>query len=125
MAALSVYDFFKHYAGEETKIKWPNDLYWRDRKAGGILIDNHIKGNKWQYSVIGMGININQTFFPAELQRPVSLKQITGQHHDPIELARELCACLDKRFTQLQEGKMGIQLAEYNSHLYKKTNQWT
>ena len=40
--ALAAHDFFAHYAGEETFIKWPNDIYWRDRKAGGILIESII-----------------------------------------------------------------------------------
>jgi len=120
MTSLAVFDFFSAYAGEETKIKWPNDLYWRDRKTGGILIDNHIQGNKWQYAVIGMGININQTHFAPDLQRAVSLKQITGKNYNPVLLAKELCKKLDKRFNELKSGHASQQLAEYNLHLYKK-----
>ncbi len=120
MASLAVYDFFSSYAGEETKIKWPNDLFWRDRKTGGILIDNHIKGTKWQYSVIGIGININQTKFSPLIQQAVSLKQITGKKYNPVELAKELCQHLDKRFEALKNGAHAQQLAEYNLHLYKK-----
>ena len=44
--ALSVCEFFRHYTGEATTIKWPNDLYWYDRKAGGILIENIIGKRK-------------------------------------------------------------------------------
>ncbi len=120
MASLAVYDFFSSYAGEETKIKWPNDLFWRDRKTGGILIDNLIKGTKWQYSVIGIGININQTKFSPLIQQAVSLKQITGKKYNPVELAKELCQHLDKRFEALKNGAHAQQLAEYNLHLYKK-----
>jgi BirA family biotin operon repressor/biotin-[acetyl-CoA-carboxylase] ligase len=120
MTALACYDFFSQYAGDETRIKWPNDLYWRDRKAGGILIENHIKGSIWQYSVLGMGININQTVFDSQLNNPVSLKQITGKNFDPVELAKELCGCLEKRFQALQNGGMNQQLANYNALLYKK-----
>lgn len=120
MASLAVFDFFSSYAGEETKIKWPNDLFWRDRKAAGILIENHLQGNKWQYSVIGIGININQTEFSPLIQQPVSLKQITGKAHDPVRLAKEVCGYLQKRYVALQAGEMQAQLDAYNSHLYKK-----
>ena len=120
MTALACYDFFSQYAGEETKIKWPNDLYWRDRKAGGILIENHLKGSIWQYSVLGMGININQTVFDSQLNNPVSLKQITGKTFDPVELAKQLCQSLEKRFQELENGGMQAQLEAYNQILYKK-----
>ena len=89
--SLGCIDLFKKYAGDETKIKWPNDIFWNDRKAGGILIENVIKGNVWQWSVIGIGININQTEFNLDtVFKPVSLKQITWKDFDVIELAKEL-----------------------------------
>ena len=96
------------YAGDETKIKWPNDLYWQDRKAGGILIESIVRSREsgvgsWEWAIIGIGININQTTFPDDLPNPVSLKQITGKNFDPVELAKELCGLLDKRFTELIE----------------------
>src|SRR5215210_6618050 len=62
--ALACLDFTRIYAGEKTKIKWPNDIYWSDRKAGGILIENVLKGEEWKHSIVGIGININQTLFP-------------------------------------------------------------
>lgn len=120
MTALACYDFFSQYSGEETKIKWPNDLYWRDRKAGGILIENHLKGSIWQYSVLGMGININQTVFDSQINNPVSLKQITGKSFDPVELAMQLCQSLEKRFQELDNGGMQAQLEAYNQLLYKR-----
>ena len=120
MTALACYDFFSQYAGEETKIKWPNDLYWRDRKAGGILIENQLKGSIWQYSVLGMGININQTVFDSQINNPVSLKQITGKSFDPVALAKELCQSLEKRFQELENGGMQAQLEAYNQILYKR-----
>ena len=120
MASLAVFDFFSSYAGEETKIKWPNDLFWRDRKAAGILIENHLQGNKWQNSVIGIGININQTEFSPLIQQAVSLKQITGKEYQPLQLAKELCGHLQKRYAALQGLQMQAQLEEYNLHLYKK-----
>ncbi|HXL72345.1 MAG TPA: biotin--[acetyl-CoA-carboxylase] ligase, partial [bacterium] len=64
--ALACHDLFSQYAGAEaTRIKWPNDLYWGDRKAGGILIENNFRGDRWAFAIAGIGININQTEFPA------------------------------------------------------------
>lgn len=127
--ALGCYDFFKNYAGDETRIKWPNDIYWRDRKAGGILIESRL-GNvhhepsihdsrlpSWLFAIAGMGININQTQFAPEALRPVSLKQITGKTYDINALARELCSSLENRYQAIHNP---VQLlADYHQALYK------
>ncbi len=120
MVALACHDFYSSYAGEETKIKWPNDLYWRDRKAGGILIETLVRGHKWQWAVVGMGININQTVFPPQARRAVSLKQITGKQYDVPALARELCACLERRYQELLGGQFESLLDEYNRLLFMR-----
>jgi BirA family biotin operon repressor/biotin-[acetyl-CoA-carboxylase] ligase len=117
--ALACHDLFSHYAGpESTTIKWPNDLYWNDRKAGGILIENHFKGDQWVYAIAGMGININQVEFPPTARNPVSLRQITGKTFDSLQMAQELGVFLDKRYTELETGGAVAQLQQYNHHLY-------
>jgi len=116
--ALGCSDFFAAYAGQETAVKWPNDIYWRDRKAAGLLIENIIRGHNWPWSVVGIGININQTTFDPSLKNPVSLKQITGKTFDTILLAKELCIFLDIRFQELLAGKQALQLEIYNSRLF-------
>lgn len=115
--ALACFEFFSSYAGDETKIKWPNDLYWRDRKAGGILIENVIQGKNWKWAVVGIGININQTKYNDALKNPVSLKQITGKDFDVIELAKELHGLLMKYINGLKQDDAII--SAYNQHLYK------
>jgi BirA family biotin operon repressor/biotin-[acetyl-CoA-carboxylase] ligase len=118
--ALACFDFFSAYAGDETRIKWPNDLYWRDRKAGGILIENMVKADRWDKAIIGMGININQTAFDEMEGKPVSLKQITGKAFDPIILAKELCQHLENRFSILKNKPFAQLLSAYNKQLFKK-----
>ncbi|CAN5837478.1 N/A [soil metagenome] len=118
--ALAAYDFFYTYACDESSVKWPNDLYWRDRKAGGILIENIITGKEWQWAVIGIGININQTSFHEDVVNAVSLKQITGRHFNPFELAKELCACLQKRYLELLFTQSETITEAYNKILFKK-----
>jgi BirA family biotin operon repressor/biotin-[acetyl-CoA-carboxylase] ligase len=117
--ATACYDFFKSYALDETRIKWPNDIYWKDRKAGGILIENVLQGNEWKYAIVGIGININQTDFPKHLPNPVSLKQITGKEFNPVDLARELCSYIDERWKEVASGSFSTTLEDYNNGLYK------
>jgi BirA family transcriptional regulator, biotin operon repressor / biotin---[acetyl-CoA-carboxylase] ligase len=138
--ALACHDLFSHYAGnEQTSIKWPNDLYWRDRKAGGILIENSFRGDQWLSAIAGIGININQVQFPDDLRNPVSLRQISGRSFDAVALAKELGQCLERRYEQLRAEMAGsgipgnadeqtpcgesgaVSLLEaYNARLYKR-----
>ncbi len=117
--ALAATDFYGSYAGDETLIKWPNDIYWRDRKAGGILIENVLRGSVWQYAIIGIGINLNQARFPEHLTNPVSLRQITGKTWDAAALAQELCSYLDKRLSNLSPDNYDNILEEFKSRLFR------
>jgi BirA family biotin operon repressor/biotin-[acetyl-CoA-carboxylase] ligase len=115
--AVACFEFLEKYIDGETKIKWPNDLFWRDRKAGGILIENKLQGTMWKWAVVGIGINVNQTVFDRALNNAVSLKQITGRTFNPVELAKELQALLMLRLSE--ENGVEKILKQYNRHLYK------
>jgi BirA family biotin operon repressor/biotin-[acetyl-CoA-carboxylase] ligase len=93
--ALGARAFFASFAGEATKIKKPNDIYFRDRKAGGILIENLIRGKEWTWAVIGIGMNINQSSFSsASVNRissyPISLQEITNLNWDIKKMQQHL-----------------------------------
>lgn len=123
--AVTVHDFFARYAGDDSSVKWPNDLYWQDRKAGGILVENVIGTGKdkepsWNWTIIGIGININQVRFDPSIPNPVSLKQITGKNFDPVKLARELCGMFESNYRLLLQEGFDTIYARYLSHLYKK-----
>jgi BirA family biotin operon repressor/biotin-[acetyl-CoA-carboxylase] ligase len=118
--SLGVYDFFSAIAGAETRIKWPNDLYWRDRKAVGILIENIYRGAQMTWSVLGMGINVNQIQFSEAVPNPVSLKQITGVHFERKTLIATLSENLNHQLQLLLGGQSVNQLNRYNQLLYKK-----
>ena len=126
--ALSTCQFLEKHAGDDTKIKWPNDIYWQDRKAGGILIENIIGGinakgksnSSWQWAIAGIGININQGKFPEGLTNPVSLKQITGKEFDPVKLAKELHAQIDRNWKLLLKEGFDTIYVSYLDRLYKK-----
>ena len=120
IASLSVLELFNKYTTEEIKIKWPNDIYCRDRKAAGILVENLIRGKKWQFAIAGFGVNINQISFPGSLKNPVSLKQLTGKDFNVVDLAKELCGLLTKNLELLFTNKEDIVLKAYNDLLYKR-----
>src|SRR5262245_47014162 len=128
--AVSGHELLSEFAGDETRIKWPNDLYWRDRKAGGVLIENVVREDQsamgsqsksgWQWAIVGIGINIRQARFPADLPNPVSLKQITGKDFNPVQLAKKFCSILDTNFRKLLDDKFEDLFNKYQLHLYKK-----
>lgn len=99
--ALGARAFFAAYAGPETKVKKPNDIYFSDRKAGGILIENLVRGTAWTWAVIGIGMNINQdSFSSAAVNRvssnPISLQEITNQSWDLQKMQTHLSEALNR-----------------------------
>ena len=68
--------------GIEARIKWPNDIWVGDKKICGILIENVLDGQYVGASIIGIGLNINETGWPEELPNPVSLSELTGRQYD-------------------------------------------
>lgn len=133
--AVAVCEFFSKLAGDATRIKWPNDLYWHDRKAGGILIENLVGPRQsrglgepfppdqqtgWRASVAGIGINLNQGQFDPELKNPVSLRQITGCSFDPASLARELAQIIHLCFEGLLKFGFNPVYEAYQASLYKR-----
>jgi BirA family biotin operon repressor/biotin-[acetyl-CoA-carboxylase] ligase len=98
--ALGARAFFAAFAGSETKIKKPNDIYFSDRKAGGILIENLVRGQEWTWTVIGIGMNINQTAFSTAAvnsvsSNPISLQEITNQSWDVKKMQAHLSEALN------------------------------
>jgi BirA family biotin operon repressor/biotin-[acetyl-CoA-carboxylase] ligase len=122
MAAISVCEFLANYIQDQIKIKWPNDIYWRDRKAAGILIENVWQASEWKFAVIGIGININQTDFGGLEAKAVSIKQITGRDFQPVVLAKELCEMMEDKY-QLLVSRSSQIVSQYKSQLYKINQQ--
>ncbi|MFT3902263.1 MAG: biotin--[acetyl-CoA-carboxylase] ligase [Niabella sp.] len=123
--AVAVRQFFEKYAQSDIRIKWPNDIYFQDRKAGGILIENIVSGSTWRWAVVGIGLNINQADFDPELPNPVSLRQITGKNFDCLALATELRDNILQYFDQwlaepLSAERIAALMKIYNEGLYKR-----
>lgn len=123
LVAVVTREFLAAKAPGNWYIKWPNDIYLQDRKAVGMLIENIFSGQKWKWAVIGVGINVNQEAFPAELSRAVSLRQLTGKNYDCPDLARALAKELLKKIDDLiadLETNAAENLKKYNEHLFMK-----
>ena len=117
--ALGILDFIQTIKEDNWRIKWPNDIYWNDRKAGGVLVENVIRGKSWLYAVAGLGLNLNQNSFPPELPHAVSLKQITSMDFDPVRVAQQLVPAIQNRITLLRNSPNQV-LLDFNHVLYKK-----
>ncbi len=106
--------------GKETeKIKWPNDIYAGNKKIAGILIENAIMGENFQYFISGIGININQEYFISNAPNPVSLKNITGEDHDLKECLSILCSCFENRYKELINSENKQLDDDYYTSLYR------
>ena len=88
---------------QQLTVKWPNDLYWQDKKMAGILIENAIIGNEVKYSIAGIGLNINQTEWKSDAPNPVSLKQITGKEYNIDEQMKSLAHAIREVLSEPEE----------------------
>ncbi len=102
-------------------IKWPNDIYYKDRKICGILIENEIEGVQLRSSVIGFGLNINQTHFYSDAPNPVSLKQITGKNYDIYDWQKKIAPRFFSLYEKIKSGEHTTIATRYKEHLYRKT----
>jgi BirA family biotin operon repressor/biotin-[acetyl-CoA-carboxylase] ligase len=119
LVAVAVRDFFASMAGSSVSIKWPNDIYCQDKKAGGILIENSIRGQEWKWAIVGIGLNINQSQFPEHLPNAISLQQITARQFDVVSLAKQLCNTLQQFWEKAQAEGFTSFIKQYNQHLFK------
>ena len=101
-------------------IKWPNDIYWNNRKAVGMLIENDLRG-KWVHrSIIGLGVNINQTRFLSDAPNPVSLAQVLGHEEDRNQVLDNIMQRFIYYYGIMEEERYGELHQLYMQHLYRK-----
>lgn len=100
--SLGIREELSQYA-DGFSIKWPNDIYWKNKKIGGILINNSMSGSNVSSSVVGIGINVNQTEFRSNAPNPISLSQITGQNHDVEQIMHGIIERIIAYYVQLEK----------------------
>ena len=116
LIALSVYDTLSTYA-EGFSIKWPNDIYWKDKKICGILIENELEGAYLLRCIAGIGVNINQEHFVSPAPNPVSLKQILGRETDKQEVLESILKRLFSYYIPLISQKPNIKETIHSDYL--------
>lgn len=116
--ALGIVDVLESYFDNcRIQIKWPNDIIVNDKKAGGVLVENIIRGSMWQYSIVGFGLNVLQEHMPEGLPYSTSLRQASRRAIDMKTLTQDL------RKHIIQNAHTYNNVAEvlnrYNSYLYR------
>ena len=106
--------------GVQARIKWPNDIWVDDRKICGILIENAVEGGRVRESIVGIGLNLNETDWPAELPNPVSLHELTGRSYDPAAELEALHKEIRRRFGLLAspDGRCSLQ-EEFGKFMFR------
>lgn len=121
--SLAICDTLSIYTGH-ISIKWPNDIYWKNKKICGILIENELQGVYISRCIAGIGLNVNQTEFHSPAPNPVSLRNITGQETDRNKLLSQVLERLIPSCQEIKEGHgyTSAQLHQrYLERLYRRT----
>ena len=121
ISSISVHETLKKYNLSDLTIKWPNDIMTGDKKISGILIENNFRGNSIKHSVIGIGININQSEFK-NLPNATSIFIETGKLSSVETITQELQKTFEKNFDELRTNEHEI-LNTYNNLLYRKNEK--
>jgi BirA family biotin operon repressor/biotin-[acetyl-CoA-carboxylase] ligase len=116
--SLGVVTALQSATGLPIQVKWPNDIYYGDKKLGGILVENLVQGSVIKNSVIGIGLNINQESFPPEVPNPVSVKQILQKDYDLHVLLSQICNGIEAWYLKLKANKLDEIRAQYLANLY-------
>ncbi len=116
--SVGLINALQNILGADLKIKWPNDVYFKDGKLGGVLIENILTGQLIKNSIIGIGLNVNQTDFPAWVPNPVSVKQILQKDYELKALLSDICGCIEAAYLMLKASKVDELTRIYLNNLY-------
>lgn len=120
VVALAVRGALSEFVDDVT-IKWPNDIYWKDKKTCGILIECTLAGASVKDCIMGVGVNVNQKKFYSDAPNPVSLAQIVGLTFNREVVLEKLTDKFNYYYEMLKSGKTSEIIAEYKNNLYRKT----
>lgn len=102
LISLGIKETLDEYCSD-ISIKWPNDIYWKEKKICGILIENDLQGNSIGRCISGIGLNINQEVFLSDAPNPISLKQITGEHYQRKTILEKVMQRIEQSYQKLKE----------------------
>lgn len=119
ISALTISDYLLEL-GIANKIKWPNDIYVRDKKICGMLIENILSSDNVSKSIIGIGLNLNQTEFPPELMNPTSVLKVSGVSQEPETSLERIVEIFYENFTKLSDRSTRCNLlTEFRERMYR------
>jgi BirA family biotin operon repressor/biotin-[acetyl-CoA-carboxylase] ligase len=121
ITSLAIFDSLFSILGKKLKIKWPNDIYYEDRKLGGILIENAIRANSIESTIIGIGLNVNQTEF--SVPKATSLAEICLKKFDLNDILERILLNLEKRYLKVKLDGTEQFFDQYKLRLYKYQTQ--
>ena len=107
----------------DISIKWPNDIYWKEKKICGMLIENDLMGRNINQSIAGIGININQETFHSSAPNPVSLLQITGEEHDLFKILKNIMLRIQSYYSLLKKGDTTSIACQYEKSLFRREGE--
>ena len=116
--SIAITDALRTYLGTRVKIKWPNDIYVDKKKIAGMIFENKIEGNCIAESIVGFGINVNQTLFNSDAPNPTSLQIELGHEIDRAVLLRKIIMHLPKMIEMVKDGKYNQLAFDYERRLY-------
>ena len=117
--ALAVKDALDSYTDGIT-LKWPNDVYWHDKKISGTLIETAIDSKGIKSCVFGIGLNVNQLVFHSDAPNPVSLAQILGHEVDRDEVLKKILDGFEKYYELLRRADYMDVSGIYHLSLYRR-----
>lgn len=120
--SLAIRDALAGYVDDIT-IKWPNDIYWRDKKISGTLSECTVSGNHVGSCILGTGINLNQREFVSDAPNPVSLSQILGRDIDADEVLGVLLRRFEVYLGMVNEGRYDEVASLYSAALYRRSGR--
>lgn len=104
--------------GIECRIKWTNDIYAGDNKIVGILIEHALSGDTLARTIAGIGLNVNQLEFPADLPNPTSMARERGQKFDREDVIKRIVANIEALYNRLERGEKENIESEYIATMY-------
>ena len=116
MISVALIDLLWAFLPDGLKIKWPNDIYYYDRKIAGILIESAIQQETIESTIIGIGLNVNQSQYITP--NAISLFQITNRQFDIEGIISRLCETMEKRYLELKGGDWTNLKSTYTKNLY-------
>ncbi len=117
--SLGIIDYLNQIDKAQFQIKWPNDIYYQNKKIAGILIENQLMGSRIKHSICGIGLNVNQNQFSAGVPNPISMLQIFNREFELEKTLLGLINQINVWMGILEDGFYEKIEEAYLSHLYR------